>query len=131
MSIDEKGWRRIPINPEEAQIKAALYVLENAKPPTTEGRKTALIIDMYQAMVRSAQPYKRGGLTRRQRECFDIIEHSINEYGHAPDLDTLARTLRVKKPTAHTLVKNICKRGFLARTPRWRSIEIIKHPDDE
>lgn len=72
----------------------------------------------------------RMSLTARQRDCFEVIQHHIENLGQAPSRRELARLLGLRSP-GHVilLLTALQERGWITMLPnRARSITIV--PED-
>lgn len=69
-----------------------------------------------------------GGLTRKQRQCLDILAAHVAEHGHSPTMTEIAGLMQLKsKSNVARILDQLQERGRIRRTPRRAcSIEIVQ-----
>lgn len=70
---------------------------------------------------------KRDNLTTRQKEVLEFMIAFRNSEGYAPSLTELSEGLHIVKSTAHTHVKKLEEKGYIATQERkTRAIKFLK-----
>jgi repressor LexA len=71
-------------------------------------------------------------LTAPQQRALKIVEQRTHEQGRAPTILELADELGIKGPSAHHLVNELARKGYLARAEgKTRGLHIVRWPDDD
>lgn len=68
------------------------------------------------------------GLTRRQRDCLEMIRRFQERNGYAPSFREIATGLNIRaKSRIHTLVSALVERGHVRHVPaHTRTLEIVQ-----
>jgi repressor LexA len=68
---------------------------------------------------------KKQPLTQQQKAVLEAIKDHLAMHDIAPTYGMIGETMGLKKPTICAHVKSLVEKGWVKRTRKWNSIEIV------